>query len=376
MKNVSGINISIALNRDTGKSTGRIILFVGVYPVLDMYIHLFKEILEDKGYECLVIDNNRLAEGLASLAKFVEKPVNAMFTINNLGLSIELVPGKNMWDELGIRCINLLMDHPFHYDNALESAPKDTVILAMDRNHVSYVKRFYKNIACVDFLPHAGIEGKKEHPSLAERDIDVLYMGGLSKHLLERMMPDVSIFEDFDGRRLCSEVEERLIREPDITTEQAIEEWLLSEDCRYNDEDLKLIIYYFRYLDSVAVSYFREKAVKELVEAGIDVTVYGSGWECCEWIDNPHMHFGGKIAPEEVPDLMSRAKIVLNTMTWFKDGTHDRIYNGMLAKALVISDTSAYMNENFKNGEEMLLFDLKYIDTLPSTVNYYLSHLD
>ena len=113
MKNVSGINISIALNRDTGKSTGRIILFVGVYPVLDMYIHLFKEILEDKGYECLVIDNNRLAEGLASLAKFVEKPVNAMFTINNLGLSIELVPGKNMWDELGIRCINLLMDHPF-----------------------------------------------------------------------------------------------------------------------------------------------------------------------------------------------------------------------------------------------------------------------
>ena len=32
-------------------------------------------------------------------------------------------------------------------------------------------------------------------------------------------------------------------------------------------------------------------------------------------------------------DVMNDSKIVLNTMTWFKDGTHDRVFNGMLAKS-------------------------------------------
>ena len=51
--------------------------------------------------------------------------------------------------------------------------------------------------------------------------------------------------------------------------------------------------------------------------------------------------------PDEGVDLMYDSKIVLNTMTWFKDGTHDRVFNGMLAGAVAVTDSSIYMKENF-----------------------------
>mgnify|MGYP007070113076 CR=1 FL=1 len=62
---------------------------------------------------------------------------------------------------------------------------------------------------------------------------------------------------------------------------------------------------------------------------------------------------------------MQRAKIVLNTQTWFKDGSHDRIYNGMLANAAVISDESVFLRDTFKNHKEIELFALRDIMNLP-----------
>ena len=51
------------------------------------------------------------------------------------------------------------------------------------------------------------------------------------------------------------------------------------------------------------------------------------------------------ISPSEVLVQMENAKIVLNTMPWFKDGSHERIFNGMLRGAVVCSDTSGYLEE-------------------------------
>ena len=46
------------------------------------------------------------------------------------------------------------------------------------------------------------------------------------------------------------------------------------------------------------------------------------------------------MSADEIVELMHESKIVLSTMTWFKDGTHDRVYNGMLAGAVAVTDTS------------------------------------
>ena len=72
-------------------------------------------------------------------------------------------------------------------------------------------------------------------------------------------------------------------------------------------------------------------------------------------------------APQILP-LMNDSKIVLNTMTWFKAGAHDRIFNGMLAGAAVVTDDSTYLRRTFTEGKELVMFSLKELQTLPERV--------
>ena len=61
-------------------------------------------------------------------------------------------------------------------------------------------------------------------------------------------------------------------------------------------------------------------------------------------------------------------------MTWFKAGAHDRIFNGMLAGAGVVTDSSAYLKEVFTDGKELSMFELSGIDGLPERVHGLLTH--
>ena len=58
----------------------------------------------------------------------------------------------NLWETYNIPYINILMDHPFHYEKPLQNAPATSVVLCTDRNHVRYIRRYFKNIRYTDFL--------------------------------------------------------------------------------------------------------------------------------------------------------------------------------------------------------------------------------
>ena len=78
-------------------------------------------------------------------------------TFNNLGYNLDMeVPAparcvqgndaciqkvgtRNVWEYYGIPYLNILMDHPFHYEKPLRLAPETSVVLCTDRNHVKSV---------------------------------------------------------------------------------------------------------------------------------------------------------------------------------------------------------------------------------------------
>ena len=182
------------------------------------------------------------------------------------------------------------------------------------------------------------------------------------------MVPDLNEFADFDADRLTREVLDDLLHHPKKTTEAAIEEYLNRIGIHYPDETLREVIRKLRFLDSYITSFFREMTVKLLVENGVKVTLYGAGWDVCDWIDHPNLDYRGVVPAQEIPKLMTDAKIVLNTMTWFKDGSHDRVFNGMLARAVVVTDTSGYMKEEFTDGRELVFFELDQLMKLPERV--------
>lgn len=338
----------------------RYIFFEGLIKTLDLYSFEFMRICAAQGAECLVLDAAHMEQEMTRLKAFLLTPVTAVISFNNIGMHLELDGETNLWDHFQIPFFNILMDHPFHYQQAIETAPGQMRLLCMDRNHVEYVKRFFPNVSDVRFFPHAGIEtdAKNDAPPLCERPIDVLYAGGLSRYAAEGLIPDLGKITEIDAFALVQSALEQLIQNPHLTTEYVLEQCLQQMGVYWDDKKLGGIIAKLRFVDNFAVSFYREQAVRALTEHGVRVTVFGAGWERVEW-QNAHMEYGGQVSPYEILALMKQSKIVLNTMTWFKQGAHDRIFNGMLAKAAVVSDTSEFLLEQFTDGRQIRMFSLK-----------------
>lgn len=420
------------------KAKKTIIFFTGVYDTLDLFTDQLKETFTAMGYATFVYDaSSEAVSKEALLSMLVEADVCersglegknvltggawggeekknkssdlssyfACVTFNNLGYNLDFCPEDiiedasgsgvnhynlpqyesergmkkqkkaNVWEYYNIPYINILMDHPFHYEKPLRNAPKTAVVLCTDQNHVRYIRRFYRNIRQTDFLPHAGVELGHRHKPLAERSIDVLYAGALPIYTVGHMIPDLDSIPEVDGQAMTQEVLAELVHHPEKTTEEVIESYLKSVRSDLSNERIHQIIVEMRFLDSYATSFFREQAVRSLVENGIRVTAYGTGWDQCEWSDNPYLTYGGKVLAPQILPLMNDSKIVLNTMTWFKAGAHDRIFNGMLAGAAVVTDDSAYLRHEFTDGKELVMFALPEIGTLPERVFHLFGHL-
>ena len=381
--------------KENGGIMAKTLLFIqGIYDTIDLFIEAFSNAFQQLGCVCHTIDIRDQDFAIRRLRKYMEEEkVDGVVTFNNIGYNLSFQEGRTIWEEKDILYFNILMDHPFHYANPLDHAPKTSVIFCTDRNHVGYMKRFYPQLTQIDFMPHAGMEaditkqseagrchlclnGDAYHPSMDERPIDVLYAGALSNYVAEGLVPDLGEILEFDAFELTRETLSDLMRHPEKTTESAIEEYLLSIGKQYTDEELKHWITELRFLDAYAVSFYREQAVRLLVEHGIQTTVFGGGWNRCEWADNPNFIYGGKVLAPQVLELMNHSKITLNTMTWYKNGKHDRIINGMLAKSLVVSDDSEYIRECFpKDGQALVTVPLLQIELLPKLVEDYLGDI-
>lgn len=368
------------LRNERMKRKQTIILFKGIYDTLDLFSNQLGEVFAGWGYDIFVYDAREEEKSKMQLLTVLKEQdgTAAVITFNNMGYNLEQ-DGVNVWETFGVPYMNILMDHPFHFERPLQHAPSTAIVLCTDRNHVKYIRRFYKNIRQTDFLPHAGIELGRKHKPLQERKIDVLYAGALPIFTVAKMIPNLGNMYGLDLRDMMQEVLRELVVHPDKTTEQAIEEYVQSVTCAeggLSDEELNSLIIHMRFIDSYATSFFREQAVRSLVENGIEVTAYGVGWNQCDWSDNPHLKYGGKVMAGEILPLMNDAKIVLNTMTWFKAGAHDRIFNGMLAKAAVVTDDSSYLRSTCTDGRELVMVRRSELISLPERVCSLFGHMD
>lgn len=170
-----------------------IIYFIGVYDTLDLFTGKLREAFETMGYASFVYDARlpQSKDALLSVLAESSSPERefSCVTFNNLGYNLDMeVPApaqsvrendaciqkggtRNVWEYYGIPYLNILMDHPFHYEKPLRLAPETSVVLCTDRNHVKYIRRYFKNIHQVDFLPACGSgAGKPAQAACGERD--------------------------------------------------------------------------------------------------------------------------------------------------------------------------------------------------------------
>ncbi len=346
----------------------RLVLFQGELDTINLFSDELKKGFLKLGYEIFDFDLRESAKSLSRFYEYMkEGPVTAMVAFNSTFFGMTTPSGENMWETLGIPCINIFVDHPYWYHNILMRMPANGIALCIDRNHMNYVNRFYPNIGSNGFLAHGGTLMCPNPALVSGRSIDILYAGSLlADHIPAQI--DFSGW-DFPAQMIWDRSMERLLDCPEDTVESVLEQELCREGIRLSDEELRRFISTCSPLERVVSSRYREQIVRSIAQAGIRLELYGDGWGSCEWISLPNVHYGGRVSPGEILSMMQDSKLVLNTLPWFKDGSHERVFNAMLSGAVAVSETSGYLEE-ILNPEAWVSFDLtkESLSALPQRI--------
>ena len=130
------------------------------------------------------------------------------------------------------------------------------------------------------------------------------------------------------------------------------------------------------FIDLYVRHYFRGEVVKTLVDSGLKVHCFGAGWDHLDCRHPENIVNGNVLDSLGCLQQISRSRISLNVMPWFKDGAHDRVFNSMLNGAVCVSDGSKYMDEILRDGKDYIKYDLDRLAELPEKIRELLVDRD
>ena len=351
-----------------------IILFKGRIQTLDYKIDRFVGYLEKNGIDHYVVNTNDATTYCCeAFDKFILQPDCVMFTFNDIGINLSVGENENLWKKLGIPVFTFIVDHPRNYYDEQIETKCDLNVICCDKDHVEFIEKFYPKVTKAFFVPQGGTEADSSIP-IKERPIDVLYMGS---NQVFSGFPLIDFMDD-SGKDFYSYCVKHLFESPGDTVEKAIEQWLAEKGSALSDE--KVLRLYMDYAGSVAAYVRREfklLCMHALDDAGIKVEIYGGD----SWIDkdNPfsdNIKIHDRIPIRELLKISGQAKISLCFIPWFKRGCSEKNFDSMLNGAVCVTDRSEYLNENYKDGENIIFFDLNDPDQMTERVKGLLANPD
>ncbi len=161
-----------------------------------------------------------------------------------------------------------------------------------------------------------------------------------------------------------------------MIVEDAAEEELKNQGIQFTDDELKQIMPNLMFVDLSVRFYFRAEVIARLADSGIKVHTFGAGWDMLECRHPENIITAGNVSSQECLDMISRSKISVNVMPWFKQGAHDRVFNSMLNGAVCVTDTSGYLKDNFIDGENIIFYNLENIDAAADKIKRLLTNHD
>ncbi len=349
----------------------RLVLFTKGIETLWFFSEQIGKTFEKLGYEVFYFDQCAEYDSFSGLLDFCVPGITAAVSFNFDGCSGEnyMIDSKgiNFFEAREIPFINIVVDHPFYYHKFLPFLPKDYTQISVDREHEAYLKRFFPWIKRGPFLPLAGTSLWTEEtlPGWEDRPVDVVFTGNYSPP--QRLEKTITRIND-EYTQFYYGIIYDFIEHPRRNMTEVLEEHMMEQVDDIDENGLRDTLPSMVFIDLYVRHYFRAEVVKTLADAGIKVTCFGSGWEFLDCGHPENILPGRAVDSCECLQQISRAKISLNVMPWFKDGAHDRVFNSMLNGAVCVTDWSRYMEEELRDGKDVLFYELGELQKLPGQV--------
>lgn len=349
----------------------KMVLMTGGVETLDYFARQLEKTFASIGYQTFFFDVSNEEKSTASLAQFAGISDTILLTFNFEGLkgedSLLDMHQNSFWDVFDVCCVNIMVDHPFFAPDLLEQLPKNYYAVSIDRFHESYLKTYYPEIKHHFFLPLGGtciLEETEEIP-FEKRSIDVLFTGNFTPKetfdkYIYRLGDEYAAF--YHG--IIRDIQ----KNPDLPDDLVMLKHLNREFPHASHTEIRKTVGSLLFIDLYIRNHYRQKVVETLIQSGIRLHCVGNGWELLSAEKYPNFTYEPNGTSLLCLERMADAKISLNIMPWFKDGAHDRVFNAMANKSLCITDHSKYLDETLTDRENVLFYDIKKPDTLPSLI--------
>jgi len=324
------------------------------------------EAMERQGIKTKVVDAQETtlnAEVIKSIHKFAPD-ITCSF-------SSFVDAGQSLWDILRIPHISFLVD-PAFYSTSLTNSPY-SIISCVDRNDCEVI--LSNNFKKVFFWPHA-VEKELASDKGAKKDYDVVFLGSCY---------DYESFRDSWRKRfptpigkILEDAAELVFNNDTISLAEAlVSAW---NNSGLDPAEVDFLLLYF-YLDNYTRGKDRVELIRSIKSA--NVHIFGGSAEDNALSIKGWTHYLGSqsnvtIHPpslfNEGLEILKRSKIVLNSMPFFRNGTHERIFAGLACGCLPVTSESKYLREQFKADEEIVFYQAKHREKMNEQIDYWLAH--
>lgn len=355
----------------------KLVLFTKGIETLEFFSIQMGKTFESLGYEIFYFDQCQEYDSFLNLLLFCEPGVTAAVSFNFDGCKGEDymmdAEGVNFFQSRHIPLINIVVDHPFYYHKFRPFIPNDYIQVSIDRDHEAYLKRFFPEIKRGPFLPLAGTSlwEQKELPGFEDRPYDVVFTGNYTPP--SKFEPAMKRLND-EYTKFYFDIVDDFLAHPHLGMDEGIIRHLLDGVEDIDEDGIRECMPNMIMIDLYVRHYFRGEVVKTLADAGIRVHCFGAGWDKLPCRHPENIVNGKPLDSLGCLQQISKAKISLNVMPWFKQGAHDRVFNSMLNGAVCFTDWSAYLKEILRDGKDVCFYELNELEMLPAQISALLGN--
>ena len=312
-------------------------------------------------------------DDIAGLTQYAGKRFKAIIGIQTYLFSIKMKDKTtNLHDLITGPKFNMIFDHPVLLKKHIQAGPSDYYLLVHDRNYLAFAKQYYKNIKDCFFLSPGGIK-LQESDLQRDKKYDISFIGTYYNY--RQIVENIRTL-DKKTRSIANRFLAELRYNVNLPAESALSNVLKQQGMELSDDEFLDLLFELRYVFFGVMYYYREKVIRTLLNNGVELHVYGDSWKASPFAKHPLLKIHPAAIGTDALKVMTESKISLNIMAWHKDGFTERIANSMLNGSVVATDLSTQLSELFENGQDMILFDLNNLDTLPATIRELLASKD
>lgn len=363
-----------------------------VTDIIDFNTDVFSYIFSENYYDNYNADNDAAGTECAGGSVKYDRE-NYIFDIKNDSSGGDYV---KLW--------HIILDHPLYHNSVLKQPLKNMRVVCLDETHAEYIRKYYSHIKEVIVMPLPADTAKSLVP-YNERSRNVLFTGTYTSSenivaLAMRSSGDSVEIKNFqtmhkepaqefiNSMQIFNKMAGYLLENPCETIENAYtfalgditEEKVLKETAAAFADGLELNFWADMFIRAV----IREELLMEMLRNGIDVDIFGHGWEKfvekCGNVEKSEGRFKGKmnicgeVDYRQLPELYADTKIALNVLPWFKAGQHDRIALAMCNGCVCVTDESTYLEKKFVDGENIFMYSLEDMTGAAMLVRDLLTH--